>query len=67
MKPESKWNNTNARNLPKLKIGNTIRIQGTEQRRTWDRKAQVTEQCNTPRSFKVKTEDGKVLLKNRRD
>ena len=64
VKPENKWYNANARNLPELKIGDTVRIQGNK---TWDRKAQVTEQCNTPRSFKVKTEDGRVLRRNRRD
>ena len=64
MKPENKWYNANARNLPELKIGDTVRIEGNK---TWDRKAQVTEQCNTPRSFKVKTEDGRVLRRNQRD
>ena len=64
VKPENKWYNANARNLPELKIGDTVRIQGNK---TWDRKAQATEQCNTPRSFKVKTEDGRILRRNRRD
>ena len=62
VKPENKWYNANARNLPELKIGDTVRIQGNK---TWDRKAQVTEQCYTRRSFKVKTEDGRVLRRNR--
>ena len=44
VKPENKWYNANARNLPDLKIGDTVRIQGNK---TWDRKAQVTEQCST--------------------
>ena len=57
VKPENKWYHTNAKNLPELKIGDTVRIQGNT---TWNRKAQVTEQYNTPRSFKVKTENGRV-------
>ena len=52
-KPENKWYNTNARNLPELKTDDTVRIQGNK---TWDRKSQVTEQCNTPGSFKVMVE-----------
>ena len=64
VKPENKWYNANARNLPELKIGDMVRIQANK---TWDRKAQVTEQCNTPRSFKVKTKDGRVLHRNQRD
>ena len=35
VKPENKWYNANARNLPELKIGDTVRIQGNK---TWDRK-----------------------------
>ena len=49
VKPENKWYNANARNLPELKTGDMVRIQGNK---TWDRKAQVTEQCNTPDHLK---------------
>ena len=49
MKSDNKWYDTNARNLPELKTGDTVWIQGNK---SWDSKAQVKEQCNTPRSFK---------------
>ena len=62
VKPENKWDNARiARILPELKISDIVRIQGNM---TWDRKAQVTENCNTPRSFKVNTQDGRALHRN---
>ena len=36
VKPGNKWYDTNARNLPDLKIGDMVRIQGNK---TWNRKA----------------------------
>ena len=57
--------NRNARDLPPLKTGDSVRIQPTSNPKATWKKATVQEQVNM-RSYKVLTEDGSALRRNRR-
>ena len=57
--------NRNARDLPPLKTGDTVRIQPTNTPKEPWKKATVQKQINV-RSYKVLTEDGSALRRNRR-
>ena len=57
--------NRNARDLPSLKKGDTVRIQPIKSAKEPWKKATVQEQVNV-RSYKVLTEDGSTLRRNRR-
>lgn len=57
--------NRNARDLPPLKTGDSVRIQPTSNPKAPWKKATVQEQVNM-RSYKVLTEDGSALRRNRR-
>lgn len=57
--------NRNARDLPPLKTGDSVRIQPTSNPKAPWKKATVQEQVNV-RSYKVLTEDGSALRRNRR-
>ncbi|XP_070382511.1 uncharacterized protein [Dermacentor albipictus] len=51
---------TRGRTLPPLNTGDVVRVQ----EKTWNRRAQVTEAV-APRSYRVVTEDNRVLRRNR--
>ena len=56
--------NQQARDLSNLDLGTTVRIQRLGTRQTWT-KARVEERL-PHRSYRVKTEDGRILRRNRR-
>lgn len=61
--PVRKHRQSNAcrRTLAPLGAGDTVRVKGG----SWSTKARVLEPCNTPRSYHVVTEEGRVLRRNR--
>ena len=63
---QAKYYDQHAKELPQLKTGDTVRIQPgpSSKSKQWVR-AQVNEEV-APRSFRVKTEDGREYRRNRR-
>ena len=60
--------NQQCKNLPELKVGDTVRLrQKTFPRKFWDKKGTVAAKLQEPRSYKVEAETGKVYRRNRRD
>ena len=63
-----KYYNQQCKNLPELKVGDTVRLrQKTYPRKFWDKKGTVVAKLQEPRSYKVEAETGKVYRRNRRD
>lgn len=58
--------NAHSKELPMLKEGDVVRIRDNV-RGMWAQKAQVSEKHQNPRSYLVKTENGKLLRRNCRD
>ena len=61
----SEFNNKAARDLPELKKGDTVHCRVSEN--NWARKGVIKSKEITPRSYIFKSEDGKVIRRNRRD
>ena len=63
-----KYYNQQCKNVPELKVGDTVRLrQKTYPRKFWDKKGTVVAKLQEPRSYKVEAETGKVYRCNRRD
>jgi len=62
-----KYCNQQCKNLPELKVGDTVRLrQKTYPRKFWDKKGTVVAKLQEPRSYKVEADTGKVYRRNRR-
>ena len=62
---QKRYYNATAKNLPELKKGDTVRIQPlSPHKKQWER-AQVQSEARI-RSYRVKTEDGRMYRRNRR-
>ena len=63
-----KYHDQHACNLPDLQIGDTVRLrQKAFPKKLWNRKGKVLSKLEEPRSYKVETEQGIILRRNRRD
>jgi len=62
-----KYYNQQCKNLPELKVGDTVRLrQKTYPRKFWDKNGTVVAKLQEPRSYKVEADTGKVYRRNRR-
>ena len=55
--------NSTASHLPELHPGDTVRLRRNKK---WERKGSVISKSENPRSYRVETENGKFLRRNRR-
>ena len=68
--PNAKFTRNNAKQnydgieLPKLRIGDTVRIYD---HKSWSRQGTVIQKHNSPRSYNVRTNKGTVIRRNRKD
>ena len=63
-----KYHDQHARNLPDLQIGDTVRLRKKAfPKKLWNRKGKVLSKLEEPRSYKVETEQGIILRRNRQD
>ena len=61
---QKRYHDRSAKEHPPLQQGSTVRLYKD---RSWPVKARVIEQEQHPRSYKMQTEEGKILRRNRRD
>ena len=65
-KKQAFYYNQNARDLNPLKKGDVVRVEPTERKSDWKKAVVISAHKELPRSYDIKTEEGRTLRRNRR-